>query len=72
MENRKIEIIWDSVIEDVIGDKDPKNVTGIKIKNVKSNKIDELKIDGFYLLQLAMIQQHSYLKIRSKWIVKVI
>ena len=49
MENKKIEIIWDTVIEDVIGDKDPKNVTGIKIKNVKSNKIDELKVDGLFI-----------------------
>ena len=32
MENKKIEIIWDSVVEDVIGDKEPKNVKGIKIK----------------------------------------
>ena len=49
MENKKIEIIWDTVIEDVIGDNDPKNVTGIKIKNVKSNKIDELKVDGLFV-----------------------
>ena len=49
MENKKIEIIWDTVIEDVIGDKDPKNVTGVKIKNVKSNKIDELKVDGLFI-----------------------
>ena len=49
MENKKIEIIWDSVIEDVIVDKDPKNVTGIKIKNVKSNKIEDLKVDGLFI-----------------------
>ena len=49
MENKKIEIIWDNIIEDVIGDKDPKNVTGIKIKNVKSNKVEELKIDGLFI-----------------------
>ena len=49
MENKKIEIIWDSVIEDVIGDKDPKNVTGIKIKNVKSNKTEDLKVDGLFI-----------------------
>ena len=49
MENKKIEIIWDSVIEEVIGDKDPKNVTGIKIKNVKSNKIEDLKVDGLFI-----------------------
>ncbi len=48
-ENKKIEIIWDSVIEDVIGNNDPKNVTGIKIKNVKDKKIKELKIDGLFI-----------------------
>ena len=37
-ENPKIEIIWDSILEEVIGDKNPKGVTGIKIKNIKTNK----------------------------------
>ena len=49
MENKKIEIIWDTVVEDVIGDKDPKNVKGIKVKNVKTNKIDEIKLDGVFI-----------------------
>ena len=49
MANKKIEIIWDSVVEEVIGDNDPKNVKGLKIKNVKTNKIDELKIDGLFI-----------------------
>ena len=49
MDNKKIEIIWDSVVEEVIGNKDPKNVTGLKIKNVKTNKTKELKIDGLFI-----------------------
>jgi len=49
MANKKIEIIWDSIVEEVIGDKDPKNVTGLKIKNVKTNKVEELKIDGLFI-----------------------
>ena len=49
MENKKIEIIWNTVVEEVIGDQEPKNVKGIKIKNVKSNKIVELKIDGLFI-----------------------
>ena len=49
MANKKIEIIWDSVVEEVIGDNDPKNVKGLKIKNVKTNKINELKIDGLFI-----------------------
>ncbi len=49
MDNKKIEIIWDSVVEEVIGDQEPKNVKSIKIKNVKSNKVEELKIDGLFI-----------------------
>jgi len=49
MENKKIEIIWDSVVEEVIGDNEPKNVKGLKIKNVKTNKVEELKIDGLFV-----------------------
>ena len=47
--NKKIEIIWDSVVEDVIGEKNPKSVKSIKIKNVKTNKTSELKVDGLFI-----------------------
>ena len=49
MDNEKIEIIWDSVVEEIIGDDDPKNVKGLKIKNVKNNKSSDLKIDGLFI-----------------------
>ena len=49
MENKKIEIVWDTVVEDVLGDKDPKNVTGLKLKNVKTNQSEEMKIDGLFI-----------------------
>ena len=49
MENKKIEIIWDSVVEEVIGDDDPKNVKGLKIKNVKTNKVSDLQLDGLFI-----------------------
>ena len=48
-DNKKIEIIWDNVVEEVIGDNEPKNVKGLKIKNVKTNKVEELKIDGLFI-----------------------
>ncbi len=49
MENKKIEIIWDSVVEEVLGENEPKNVTGLKIRNVKTKEIKELKIDGLFI-----------------------
>ena len=48
-ENPKIEIIWDSVLEEVLGDKNPKGVTGIKIKNIKTNKSSEIKLHGLFI-----------------------
>ena len=48
-ENKKIEIVWDSVVEEVVGKSEPKSVSGIKIKNVKDKKIKELKIDGLFI-----------------------
>ncbi len=47
--NKKIEIIWDSVVEDVFGEKNPKSVKGIKIKNVKTSKVSEIKVDGLFI-----------------------
>ena len=48
-ENPKIEIIWNSVLEEVTGDKNPKGVTGIKIKNVKTDKSSEIKVHGLFI-----------------------
>jgi len=49
MENKKIEIIWDSVLEEVLGNEKPKGVTGIKIKDVKTNKTTQLNIHGLFI-----------------------
>ena len=47
--NKKIEIIWDSVVDEVLGADKPKSVNGIKIKSTKDNKTKELKIDGLFI-----------------------
>ncbi len=47
--NKKIEIIWDSVVEEVLGTDKPKVVNGIKLKNVKNNKTSDLKVDGLFI-----------------------
>tara|TARA_Y100001970_G_scaffold163214_1_gene199515 strand:+ start:1043 stop:1990 length:948 start_codon:yes stop_codon:yes gene_type:complete len=49
MSNKKIEIIWDSVVQEVLGTQEPKVVSGLKIKNVKNNKITDLKLDGLFV-----------------------
>ena len=47
--NKKIEIIWDSAVEEVLGNSEPKGVNAIKIKNLKTNDITELKVDGLFI-----------------------
>ena len=47
--NKKIEIIWDSIVTEVKGTNEPKGVNGVKIKNVKTNKTSEIKIDGLFI-----------------------
>ena len=38
MSNKKINIIWDSVLEEVIGSSNPYSVTGARIRNIKTNE----------------------------------
>jgi thioredoxin reductase (NADPH) len=33
----------------LLGDGEPKNVTGIKVKNLKTNEVEEMKIDGLFI-----------------------
>ena len=47
--NKKIEIIWNTVVEKVNGTNNPKNLESITIKNVKDNLTKELKIHGFFV-----------------------
>ncbi len=47
--NKKIEIIWDSAVEEVLGTSKPKGVNAIKIKNLKTNNVVELKVDGLFI-----------------------
>ena len=47
--NKKIEIIWDSAVEEVLGTAVPKSVNAIKIKNLKTNSVTELKVDGLFV-----------------------
>jgi len=47
--NPKIEVIWDSVVEEVLGGGEPAGVTGLRIRNVKTSETRELKIDGLFV-----------------------
>ncbi|MEQ1714553.1 MAG: thioredoxin-disulfide reductase [Hyphomicrobium sp.] len=45
----KIEVIWDTAVEEITGSSVPKSVTGIRLKNVKTGKITERAADGVFI-----------------------
>src|SRR6476661_11147485 len=45
----KIEVVWDSVLEDVTGDENPLKVRNIKLKNVKTGAVIERPADGVFI-----------------------
>lgn len=46
MSNEKINIIWDSVVEEIYGDG---IVEGVKLKNVKTGEVTDLRTDGVFM-----------------------
>jgi thioredoxin reductase (NADPH) len=47
--NPKIEVIWDSVLQEVTGSENPKSVTAVSVKNVKTGKVTQLPVDGVFV-----------------------
>src|SRR5262249_9593007 len=47
--NPKIEVIWDSVLQDVTGDANPLKVRGVVLKNVKTGATSEKRADGVFI-----------------------
>lgn len=48
-DNPKINVEWDSVIEEVLGTDNPKSMTGLRLKNVKNDSLKDLKVDGLFV-----------------------
>ena len=49
LKHDKIEVLWDTVLEEVVGSDDPKTVTAARLKNVKSNAIVDRPVDGIFI-----------------------
>jgi thioredoxin reductase (NADPH) len=47
--NPKIEVIWDSVLQHVLGSEDPLKVNRVKLKNVKTSAVTERNVDGVFI-----------------------
>ena len=47
--NAKIEVLWDHVVEDVLGVEQPLGVTGVRVRNVKSGELKDISVDGLFI-----------------------
>ncbi len=47
--NKKIEVIWNHELDEVLGNETPKSVTGARLKNTVDGSIKEMKIDGIFI-----------------------
>ncbi|MEQ1708849.1 MAG: thioredoxin-disulfide reductase [Terricaulis sp.] len=47
--NPKIEVLWDTALEEIVGTDDPPGVTGVRLKNVKTGAASERKVDGVFV-----------------------
>jgi thioredoxin reductase (NADPH) len=45
----KIEVVWDSAIEEVLGTENPSGVTGVRLKNVQTGALSDLACDGVFV-----------------------
>jgi len=45
----KIEVLWDSVLDEVLGGENPLGVTGMRLKNLKSGDLTDIDVDGVFV-----------------------
>jgi len=49
MKNEKIVPLWDHTLEEVLGEDNPKGVTGVRVKNVKTGETQEISCKGVFV-----------------------
>src|SRR5476651_868970 len=47
--NPKIDVIWDSALDDVFGSESPPKVNRVRLKNLKTGAVSERKVDGVFI-----------------------
>jgi thioredoxin reductase (NADPH) len=47
--NPKIAVVWNSAVEEILGSSEPKTVTGIKLKNIKTGAVTQHPVNGIFI-----------------------
>ncbi|MEM9938836.1 MAG: thioredoxin-disulfide reductase [Pseudomonadota bacterium] len=49
LNNPKVEVKWDTVLDEVVGDETPLGVTGARLRNVKTGAVEDLPVHGVFI-----------------------
>jgi len=49
LNHEKVEVLWDTTLEEILGDEDPLGVTGVRLKNVKSGEVYDRETHGVFI-----------------------
>lgn len=49
LKHPKIEVVWNSAVEEICGSQNPTSVTHVRLKNLVSGQVSELKTDGVFI-----------------------
>jgi len=47
--NEKVEILWDTTLEEILGDENPMGVTGVRLKNKKTDEVYDRETHGVFI-----------------------
>ncbi len=47
--NPKVSVVWNSVVDEILGGGEPPAVTGVRLKNIQTGALSELPVDGVFV-----------------------
>jgi thioredoxin reductase (NADPH) len=47
--NPRIRVVWDSTVEEILGEGTPPHVTGVRVANVRTHEVSTIPCDGFFV-----------------------
>jgi thioredoxin reductase (NADPH) len=47
--NPKVAVVWDSVVDEILGTTQPPGVTGVRLRNVKTGALEDRPFDGVFI-----------------------
>ena len=47
--NPKVRVLWDHVVDEILGEEEPLRVTGVRVRNVRTGALSTLEVEGVFI-----------------------